>query len=115
MTWATVPYATGSSSIAMIATTASDASGVEYFFDETSGNTGGTDSGWVTDPVYNDTGLSPSTEYTYTVQMRDSVPNTGTVSGPENAITDTTAGVINPPRSLNASRRNSGVGGTLGP
>jgi hypothetical protein len=32
MTWATVPYATGSGSIAMVATTASDESGVEYYF-----------------------------------------------------------------------------------
>ena len=76
----------------MTATTGSDPSGpVEYFFDETSGNPGGTDSGWTTNPVYNDTGLTASTQYTYTVQMRDSVtptPNVGTASSPANATTD---------------------------
>ncbi|MCP4375952.1 MAG: discoidin domain-containing protein, partial [bacterium] len=72
----------------MRATTGSDVSGpVEYYFDETSGENGGTDSGWVTNPVYNDTGLDPSTQYTYTVQMRDSASNTGTASSPANATT----------------------------
>ena len=33
MEWATPPYATGSSSIAMVATTATDPSGVEYRFE----------------------------------------------------------------------------------
>jgi hypothetical protein len=75
MTWATVPYATGSSSIAMVATTATDASGVEYYFDETSGNPGGTDSGWQSGTSYTDTGLSPSTQYCYRVQARDLSPN----------------------------------------
>ncbi|MHC4463401.1 MAG: alkaline phosphatase [Planctomycetota bacterium] len=69
MTWATAPYATGSSSIAMVATTASDASGVEYYFTCTSGS--GHDSGWQESPSYEDTGLSPETTYTYTVKARD--------------------------------------------
>jgi autotransporter-associated beta strand protein len=46
MTWTSAPAATSNSSITMTATTATDGSGVEYFFDETSGNPGGTDSGW---------------------------------------------------------------------
>ena len=72
----------------MTATTGSDASPpVEYFFDETSGNPGGDDSLWQTDPTYNDTGLSASTQYTYTVTMRDSIPNTGTASSPASATT----------------------------
>jgi len=75
MTWATLPYATGSSSITMVATTASDASGVEYYFDETSGNPGGSDSGWQDSTTYVDTGLSPSTQYTYQVKARDKSPN----------------------------------------
>jgi hypothetical protein len=57
----------------MTATTGSDDSGpVEYFFDETSGNPGGTDSGWQTSATYTDSGLDADTQYTYTVQMRDS-------------------------------------------
>jgi len=75
MTWATVPYATGSTSIAMVATTATDASGVEYYFDETSGNPGGSDSAWQDSTSYTDTGLSPSTQYTYRVQARDKSVN----------------------------------------
>ena len=72
-TFASAPAAVSDTQITMTATTGSDASGpVEYLFDETSGNPGGTDSGWTTNPVYNDTGLSADTQYTYTVQMRDS-------------------------------------------
>jgi hypothetical protein len=71
MTWASAPAAASGSSITMTATTASDASGVEYFFDETSGNPGGSDSGWLNSPTYIDTGLSASTTYTYTVKARD--------------------------------------------
>jgi hypothetical protein len=90
-TFASAPAAVSDTEITMTATTGSDPSGpVEYYFDETSGNPGGTDSGWVTNPVYNDTGLTASTQYTYTVQMRDSVPNTGTASAPANATTDPT-------------------------
>ncbi len=71
MTWDTVPYATGYTSIAMIADTASDISGVEYYFIETSGNPGGSDSGWQNERYYEDTGLQSNTTYTYQVQARD--------------------------------------------
>jgi hypothetical protein len=73
MTWETVPYATGDTSIAMVATTASDSSGVEYYFACTAG--GGHDSGWQDSPVYEDTGLENETEYTYQVMARDGSPN----------------------------------------
>jgi hypothetical protein len=75
MTWATLPYPTADSSISMTATTASDPAGVEYFFDEISGNPGGSDSGWQDSPTYEDTGLSPNTQYTYLVTARDKSPN----------------------------------------
>jgi autotransporter-associated beta strand protein len=71
MTWASVPAATGTNSITMTATTATDASGVQYYFDETSGNPGGADSGWQSSPTYTNTGLNASTTYTYTVTARD--------------------------------------------
>jgi hypothetical protein len=73
MTWATAPYSTGTTSIAMVATTATDVSGVEYYFDCTSG--GGSDSGWQDSTSYTDTGLSPDTQYCYVVQARDKSPN----------------------------------------
>ncbi len=87
-TFASAPNATSSTSIAMTATTASDASGpVEYNFDETTGGAGGTDSGWQTSTSYSDGGLSPLTQYCYTVQSRDSAGNTGTASGASCATT----------------------------
>ena len=75
MTWATVPYATGESSIAMVATTATDPSGVQYFFDETSDNPGGSDSVWQPGESYSDEDLSMSTQYCYRVKARDQSPN----------------------------------------
>jgi hypothetical protein len=89
MSFASPPAASSTSAITMTATTASDANGVQYFFDETSGNPGGTDSGWQDSPVYTDTGLDPDTEYTYTVQARDKSvnQNTNTTSAPASATT----------------------------
>ncbi|UCF42573.1 MAG: DUF362 domain-containing protein, partial [Planctomycetota bacterium] len=75
MTWASEPNAIASDKITMTATTATDESGVEYYFDETSGNPGGTDSGWQSIPVYTDTGLNADTQYTYQVKARDKSPN----------------------------------------
>ncbi|MHC5165783.1 MAG: fibronectin type III domain-containing protein, partial [Planctomycetota bacterium] len=75
MTWATAPYGYTATSIRMVATTASDQSGVEYRFEETSGNPGGSDSGWQDSETYTDTGLSPSTQYCYRVQARDKSDN----------------------------------------
>ncbi len=89
MTWFTAPAAASSSSITMTATTASDTSGVEYYFDETTGNPGGTDSGWQNSPTYADTGLNPSTTYTYTVTARDksAAQNATSASAPASALT----------------------------
>lgn len=75
MTWASPPAAEGDSSITMTATTASDPSGVEYYFTETSGLAGGSDSGWQDSPSYTDAGLAPETTYTYTVKARDKSVN----------------------------------------
>ncbi|UCF44290.1 MAG: metallophosphoesterase [Planctomycetota bacterium] len=89
MTWATVPYETGAYSIAMVATTASDASGVKYYFEETSGNPGGSDSGWQDGTSYEDIGLEPNTTYTYRVRARDRSANMNKTdwSTPESATT----------------------------
>jgi len=70
-TWAAAPYATGTTSVFMVATMAADVSGVEYYFHETSGNPGATDSGWQDSNVHEDTGLSTGTVYTYVVRTRD--------------------------------------------
>jgi hypothetical protein len=69
MTWASPPAAEDPFSITMTATTATDPSGVEYYFECTTG--GGNDSGWQDSPKYVDTGLTPETQYTYRVKARD--------------------------------------------
>jgi pectate lyase len=98
MTFATTPYATSSTSIAMIAATAADISGVEYYFTCTAG--GGHDSGWQSDTSYTDTNLMPSTMYTYTVKARDMSPayNETAASDPYSGTTlpDTNAPTPNP-------------------
>ncbi len=43
---------------------------IEYQFTEASGNPGATSSGWQTSRDYTDSGLSPSTSYSYQVTMR---------------------------------------------
>jgi len=88
-TWATVPHAISYNTIGMIATTATDSSGVEYYFDETTGHAGGSDSGWQSSPGYTDTGLSEMTTYTYEVRTRDRSPNwnAGTWSTSQSATT----------------------------
>jgi autotransporter-associated beta strand protein len=94
MTFSSFPVASGQTSIVMTATTATDLNGVEYFFDETSGNSGGTDSGWQNSPTYEDTGLLAGTAYTYTVTARDKSPNAnaGTASSVATAYTQAVSG-----------------------
>jgi Calcineurin-like phosphoesterase/Purple acid Phosphatase, N-terminal domain len=89
MTWQTVPYATGTSSIAMVATTASDTSGVEYYFECVSG--GGNHSGWQDSSSYEDTGLQPDTTYTYRVKARDKSTNLNETVFSNNAVATTQA------------------------
>ncbi|MHC5074153.1 MAG: CotH kinase family protein, partial [Planctomycetota bacterium] len=88
-TWSATPTAISFNAISMTATTATDPSGVEYYFEETSGNTGGSDSGWQSDSSYTDNGLSPETQYTYRVKTRDTSPqnNEGNFSTSESATT----------------------------
>jgi hypothetical protein len=90
MTWASPPAPGGPTSITMTATTATDPSGVEYYFECTAG--GGNDSGWQDSPTFVDTGLAPATLYTYRVKARDKSSNqneTGWSS--ENSATTGTA------------------------
>jgi len=75
LSWITQPYrVTGSKAIAMEAY-ADDPSGVEFLFDETTGNTGGDDSGWQDSPIYIDDGLQEGLPYCYRVKARDKSPN----------------------------------------
>jgi hypothetical protein len=71
MTWASVPAAISSSSITMTAAIATDVSGVEYFFQNTTSGMSSHNSGWQAGTTWTDTGLSPDTSYTYQVKARD--------------------------------------------
>ena len=87
-TWASVPHAVSGTAIRMEATVGCDISHpIEYYFEETSGNPGGTDSGWQRSRFYTDTGLALNAEYSYTVRMRDALHNEGAVSIAESATT----------------------------
>jgi chitodextrinase len=91
MMWSTAspPAPTEPTSILMTATTASDTSGVEYYFECTAG--GGNDSGWQDSPAYEDTGLSPDTQYTYRVKARDKSVNQNETSWSSSASATTDA------------------------
>ena len=69
--WSVPPHAIGTELVTMEAATVTDPSGVEYYFEETTGNPGGDDSGWQSSPTYTDTGLESGTEYCYRVAARD--------------------------------------------
>jgi len=86
MSFSTNPYAVGSNSISMTATLATDDNPVEYFFDCLT--SGGHDSAWQSSRTYVDTGLSPSTTYTYRVVARDSEGNSTAYSSSVSATTD---------------------------
>jgi pectate lyase len=87
MTFAVPPEANSSTSIVMTATTASDDSGVEYYFHCTT--TGGHDSSWQDGTSYTDSGLTRDTTYTYQVKARDKSPlhNETAYSDPASAAT----------------------------
>jgi len=84
-TWSSPPAALGPYSIDMTATTATDPSGVRYFFEETTGHTGGSDSSWQTSQIYTDFALSPSTQYTYKTRSRDQSINNNETAWSDNA------------------------------
>lgn len=87
-TFASPPSISGTLDIVMKATPGRDVfEPIEYFFDETSGNPGGADSGWTTNPVYTDTSLEPGTSYTYTVKMRNALGQEGNASLPVSVTT----------------------------
>ena len=87
MTWKTEPYAVSHKTISMTATTASDESGVQYYFAciEDSNH----DSGWYNSPTYAPANLQPETQYTFKVRARDLSINLNT-TGWSSALSATT-------------------------
>lgn len=71
--WQTLPYATISNTLSMTAATATDPSGVQYFFHCASGN--GPDSGWQSSPTYQ-TPVLTNGSYSYEYMLRDQSPRT---------------------------------------
>jgi glucuronoarabinoxylan endo-1,4-beta-xylanase len=71
--WYIVPTATDSNTIVMVASSTTDASGVEYYFNCLTA--GGHDSGWQDSNAFEDTNLSPNTQYTYRLKARDKSVN----------------------------------------
>lgn len=70
MTWESAPEGTSYDLVSMTASTASDDNyDVEYYFECTAG--AGNDSIWQSSSTYVDTGLEPSTQYSYRVKARD--------------------------------------------
>jgi M6 family metalloprotease-like protein len=87
MTFASAPAAVGLYAITMTASTATDVSGVEYFFQNTTDMNHS--SGWQDGAVWTDTGLASNTTYSYVVAARDkSVTRNQTAwSAPSSATT----------------------------
>ena len=86
MTWAVPPYQTGTSSISMAATTASDpTTPIAYYFNFTgspTGGAGGSDSGWQSGTAYVNSGLQVNHQYGYRVKAKDGSDNETSYSTP---------------------------------
>jgi hypothetical protein len=83
MTWATAPYRTSPTSIRMVASTATDYSGVQYSFECTSHP--GYSSPWRDSPIYEVNSL-PKDVYTFVTRARDKSPIHNTTAD-SNAVT----------------------------
>ena len=100
MAWQMEPYATSTSTIAMTAAeaTSTDGSGVEYYFECTTG--GGHSSGWQNEQTYTDEGLTSNTAYSYKVKARNTANQIETAYSELRSATtfpeDTTPPVPNP-------------------
>ncbi|MHB8861341.1 MAG: family 43 glycosylhydrolase [Pirellulaceae bacterium] len=87
-TYAQKPVALCPTAVAMISEPGqAEGGGLEYLFSETTGNPGGSSSGWIPAPYFLDDGLIPNTHYSYTLQMRDAL---GNVTTPSNSCEATT-------------------------
>jgi hypothetical protein len=96
MTWASPPAATGSTTVAMTATTATDDSGVvEYLFECSTGGLSCGTSGWRSSAAYTASGLSAHTTYSFRVKARDAAGNETAWSAPAEATTWNTAPLAN--------------------
>jgi carbonic anhydrase/acetyltransferase-like protein (isoleucine patch superfamily) len=86
--WATMPYPTISNSISMTAATATDPSGVQYYFHCVAG--GAPDSGWQSSPTYV-TPVLTNGSYSFQYMLRDLSPQTN-----QSGYSTTYTATINP-------------------
>jgi len=99
MTWSMPPHSTGTASIAMVASTASDpTTPINYSFSSLgspTGGTGGANSGWQSGTSYTNIGLQPNHQYGYQVKAMDGANNETTLSTAKYAYTaiETPAGI----------------------
>lgn len=70
MDFAVLPHPAGPGRLEMLALSAADTSGVEYYF-ECTGGTDCSDSGWQSGPSFVASGLAPASTYHYRVKARD--------------------------------------------
>jgi hypothetical protein len=89
MTWSSPPAAASPYSITMTASTATDSSGVEYFFRNVTDPYH--DIGWQDSPIYTDTSLTPDANYEYQVKARDKSLNHNETTYSATAIARTPA------------------------
>ena len=91
MQFASAPAAISYDAISMTAVTATDdVTSVQYNFRCIAGGSGCSNSGWQSATSYTATGLAASTQYTFTVEARDTSANFNTTaaSGPQSATTN---------------------------
>lgn len=110
MTWQTEPYAVSSSSIRMVATTATDASGVEYWFECTSDPNYSSD--WQDSATYELTGL-PKGYYTFRVRARDKSPNHNKTASSREVAVDLLPPAPDPMTWAQAPKETHGTPGTF--
>lgn len=109
-TWQTPPYASSATSIRMVATTASDDSGVEYQFECTSHPA--YSSKWQDSPVYEVTSL-PKGQYTFEVKARDKSPKQNTTAQSVSVTVDLTPPSPDPMQWASEPDEIYGGGGTF--
>ncbi len=109
-TWATEPYVSGPGSARMVATTASDESGVEYYFECTSSPA--YSSGWQDSPIYEAKSV-PRGTYGFVVRARDKSPNHNTTGDSPEVTLDLAAPTPDPMQWQSPPDEVYGGGGTF--
>ncbi len=102
LTWAQIPVAISESVVRMEADQVTGASPIEYLFIN---QTTGEDSGWQSSAEYEETGLTPNTQYTYVCVARHPDSDTYTTQSEPITVTTPLPGVadVTPPIPLKAS------------